>query len=98
VCLADIASHWTAPGPQPRSDDHQVRRLGGVDSGVKFGSGNGFSFGSVHAGALLASREAQSLGGFRLEGVCLSPNASYLIRKPTDDKSISLALVDAQML
>jgi hypothetical protein len=42
------------------------RRLGGVDSGVKFGSGDGFSFGSVHARALLAWREAQSLGGFRL--------------------------------
>lgn len=59
--------HWRAGirGRHALRIDNQ-RRLGGVDSGRKFGSGDGFSFSSVHARALLAWREAQSLGGFRL--------------------------------
>jgi hypothetical protein len=52
---------------------------------------------SMHAHSSLGERR-RAWAGFAFRGVCLSPNVGYLIRKPTDDKSISLALVDAQKL
>jgi hypothetical protein len=64
VPCGDVAGRTTASKGCALRIDNQ-RRLG-VDSGVKFGSGDGLWFGSVHARALLAWREAQSLGGFRL--------------------------------
>ena len=56
--------------------------------------------GAGHAHALLALREAQSLGGFRLSRSLPSPNFVYLVRNPTVDKCISFPsespLVDIQ--
>jgi len=51
-----------------------------ADSGVKFGWG--VWFGAGHARALLALREAQSLGGFRLSGSLPIPEFRLFSSEP----------------
>jgi hypothetical protein len=52
----------------------------GADSGAKLG--RGAWFGAGHARALLALREAQSLGGFRLSGSLPIPEFRLFSSEP----------------
>jgi virulence-associated protein VagC len=73
----------------PRIDNQQ--RLGGPDSGVKFGREMEFGLvPSMRAHSSLGERR-RAWAGIAYRGVCPSPNAGYLVRKPADDKCISFS-------